>query len=176
MEFVRKADAKVVADTLNNQPVATKRRSAWCDELWNIKYLTGFCWTMLHERLAYERETYSSRMRVETAQAKREADIFKRHVRASARVLSEKGESTVASGATGSGEASNEQRKSGAATSEAEAFQLSRKRERAFRQRRTDDEIVAEKRQRDAGNPMRLEQERRRKAASNEDFLKTIFT
>lgn len=41
-----------------------------------MKYLHGFKWAHLNERLAYERAAHSQRMRAEISQAKREANFY----------------------------------------------------------------------------------------------------
>lgn len=76
VEFKRKHDAKQVAIHLNNQKVGGKRRSPAYETLWNIKYLSGFKWAHLNERLAYEKAVHQQRMRTEIAQVKRETDFF----------------------------------------------------------------------------------------------------
>lgn len=41
VEFESKRVAKHVATTLNNTMISTKRKSKFCDIMWNIKYLSG---------------------------------------------------------------------------------------------------------------------------------------
>ncbi len=68
VEFASKTVAKEVADAINGTRVGGKRRSRAHDVLWNVKYLTGFKWTHLSERLAYEKAVHSQKMRTEIAQ------------------------------------------------------------------------------------------------------------
>nr|CAH0111356.1 unnamed protein product [Daphnia galeata] len=76
VEFKSKRVAKAVAERLNNTKVGGKRRSRYHECLWNIKYLPGFKWAHLNERLAYEKAVRQQRMRTEIAQVKRETNFF----------------------------------------------------------------------------------------------------
>ncbi|CAF1114327.1 unnamed protein product [Adineta steineri] len=76
IEFKSKRDAKLIAKQLNNQQVGGRRRTPWYDEIWNIKYLSKFRWTHLHERFQYENEVRKKRLRQEVLQAKREANLY----------------------------------------------------------------------------------------------------
>lgn len=76
VEFERKSVAKKVAQLLNNQQVSTRKNSKQYDSIWNIKYLSGFKWTHLHERLAYERAARSQKIRTEVQQAKKKTSYF----------------------------------------------------------------------------------------------------
>ena len=53
-----------------------KKRYAWSEEIWNIKYLNRFKWVHLHERILYERAVHKQRMRTEISQAKRETNFY----------------------------------------------------------------------------------------------------
>lgn len=85
IEFTSKRVAKDVAANLNLSQVGGKKRSKAHDVTWNIKYLPGFKWTNLSERLAYENAVHQQRMRTEISQAKRETDYFKANVERSKR-------------------------------------------------------------------------------------------
>ncbi|CAF1213140.1 unnamed protein product [Rotaria sordida] len=76
IEFKSKRDAKLIAKQLNNQQVGGRRRTPWYDDIWNIKYLSKFRWTHLHERFQYENEVRKKRLRQEVLQAKREANLY----------------------------------------------------------------------------------------------------
>ncbi|ESO04560.1 hypothetical protein HELRODRAFT_125522, partial [Helobdella robusta] len=76
IEFERKKVAKLVAFTLNNKPIGGKRRSPWFHELWNLKYLKGFKWTHLNEKLTYERAVRKQKLKLEISKAKKETDKF----------------------------------------------------------------------------------------------------
>uniref|UniRef100_A0A915PYF5 Activator of basal transcription 1 n=1 Tax=Setaria digitata TaxID=48799 RepID=A0A915PYF5_9BILA len=76
VEFKRKSLAKRVAASLNNTAVGGKRRSMFRESLWTMKYLSGFKWTHLVEQLNFEYRIEQQRMRVEIAQAKRQASFF----------------------------------------------------------------------------------------------------
>lgn len=80
VEFESKKVAKYVASTLNNKQISARKKSKFYDVVWNIKYLPGFKWIHLSERLAYERAVRKQRLQTEIAQAKREANFFSRNV------------------------------------------------------------------------------------------------
>ena len=55
VEFARKKDAKLAELALNNQLIGgKKRRNAFHDDMWSIKYLSGFKWRHLTEKLVYD--------------------------------------------------------------------------------------------------------------------------
>ena len=55
IEFDRKKDAKTAGLALNNQQMGGKKRNnKYREDLWNIKYLSGFKWFHLTEKLAYD--------------------------------------------------------------------------------------------------------------------------
>lgn len=76
MEFERKSVAKKVALFLNNKQVSTRKGSKHYDCIWNIKYLSRFKWTHLHERLAYEKAARRQKLRTEIQLAKRKTNFF----------------------------------------------------------------------------------------------------
>ncbi|XP_075774750.1 activator of basal transcription 1 [Pelodiscus sinensis] len=85
VEFRDKRVAKLVAASLHNTPMGTRRRSRFHYDLWNIKYLHRFKWPHLSERLAYERQVRHQRLRAEISQAKRETNFYLRSVETSQR-------------------------------------------------------------------------------------------
>lgn len=76
VEVLSKKAAKAVAAQLNGKPITTRKKSKFCDILWNMKYLPRFKWLHLSERLTYEKMVYQQRMRNEISQARREANYF----------------------------------------------------------------------------------------------------
>ncbi|XP_063289196.1 activator of basal transcription 1 isoform X1 [Pelobates fuscus] len=80
VEFRDKRVAKLVAASLNNAPMGTRKKNRFHDDLWNIKYLHRFKWSHLSERLAIERQVRQQRMRVEVSQAKRETNFYLQNV------------------------------------------------------------------------------------------------
>lgn len=54
----------------------SRKNSKQYDCLWNIKYLTGFKWIHLNERLAYEKAMRRQKLQTEIAQVKKQATIF----------------------------------------------------------------------------------------------------
>lgn len=76
VEFLSKKAAKAIAAELNGKPITTRKKSKFCDILWNIKYLPRFKWLHLSERLTYEKMVFRQRMRNEVSQARKEADYF----------------------------------------------------------------------------------------------------
>ena len=57
-----------------------EKKGPHCDDLWSVKYLRGFKWEMLTEKVAYERRVREQRLRVEMVNAKREIREFKEKV------------------------------------------------------------------------------------------------
>jgi ESF2/ABP1 family protein len=51
IEFLNKKDAKFVAATLNNQPMGGNKRGFYSSDLWLLKYLKGFKWYHLTEKI-----------------------------------------------------------------------------------------------------------------------------
>lgn len=76
MEFEKKSVAKKVAQMLNNKQVSTRKKSKQYDCIWNIKYLSNFKWTHLHERLAYEKAARRQKLRAEIQLAKKKSNFF----------------------------------------------------------------------------------------------------
>jgi len=124
IEFMSKRLAKEVASNLNLSQVGGKKRSKSHDVTWNIKYLPGFKWTHLSEKLAYEKAVHQQRMRTEISQAKRETDFFKANLEKSKR--QEKKKDSKASLKT---------------LPKAEQGATNKKRAYEFRQKETDDAI-----------------------------------
>ena len=71
VEFLDKRVAKRMAEALNTTPVGGSRRSVYYDDLWNIKYLSGFKWTHLTEKMAYDTAVREQRLRMGLSQAKK---------------------------------------------------------------------------------------------------------
>lgn len=61
---------------LNNKQVSSRKKSKHYDCIWNIKYLSGFKWTHLHERLAYEKAARRQKLRAEIQLAKKKSNYF----------------------------------------------------------------------------------------------------
>ncbi|KAJ8961106.1 hypothetical protein NQ318_008782 [Aromia moschata] len=76
VEFERKSVAKRVTTLLNNTHVSNRKRSKQYDYMWNIKYLSNFKWTHLHERLAYEKAARRQKLRAEIQLAKKKTNFF----------------------------------------------------------------------------------------------------
>ncbi|XP_069630044.1 activator of basal transcription 1 [Haliaeetus albicilla] len=76
VEFRDKRAAKRAAALLHGTPMTPRPRSPFRHHLWSLKYLPGFHWPHLSERLSYERQVRAQRLRAEVAQAKREGGFF----------------------------------------------------------------------------------------------------
>lgn len=76
VEFVDKRIARRVAESLNNTPIGGKKRDRYYHDLWMMKYLKGFKWTHLTEKIAYEKAVRQQKIREEMAQAKRENKFY----------------------------------------------------------------------------------------------------
>ncbi|CAK5262636.1 unnamed protein product, partial [Mycena citricolor] len=51
VEFKDKKVARIVAGMLNAQPIGGKKGTRWRDDVWTMKYLPKFKWTMLTEQI-----------------------------------------------------------------------------------------------------------------------------
>lgn len=78
VEFRDKRAARRAAAALHGAPMGTRPRSRFRHERWCLKYLPGFRWPHLSERLAGERQARAQRLRAEAAQAKREGGFYRR--------------------------------------------------------------------------------------------------
>jgi ESF2/ABP1 family protein len=72
VEFDSKKVAKRVGETLNATRVTNHKGSVNYDDMWNIKYLRGFKWSHLTEKVAYERRVREQKLRVEMMEVRRE--------------------------------------------------------------------------------------------------------
>lgn len=77
IEFADKSTAKSCAQILNNQQIGGKKRhNMFYDDMWNIKYLSGFQWSHLTEKLTYDHKMREQRLKSETARAKKEMQFY----------------------------------------------------------------------------------------------------
>lgn len=51
VEFLSKSVAKMVAQMLNAQMIGGKKGEKWRDDIWTMRYLSGFKWEMLGEQI-----------------------------------------------------------------------------------------------------------------------------
>jgi ESF2/ABP1 family protein len=76
VEFSSKKDAKAAAETLNGNIIGGKKGNFYHDDMWNMKYLTGFKWSHLTEQIANENAERAARLRAEVARTRRENKSF----------------------------------------------------------------------------------------------------
>ncbi|XP_066143887.1 uncharacterized protein [Euwallacea fornicatus] len=76
VEFDKKCVAKRVAALLNNTQISTRKKSKHYDYMWNMKYLSNFKWTHLHERLTYEKLEKNKRLRGDIQLSKKKTNFF----------------------------------------------------------------------------------------------------
>ncbi|KIY52621.1 hypothetical protein FISHEDRAFT_28970, partial [Fistulina hepatica ATCC 64428] len=86
VEFADKTVARRVAALLNAQPIGGKKGSRWVDDVWTMKYLPRFKWSMLTEQVAQEAAAHAARLRAELAQSRSEQHSYLKNVEL-ARVL-----------------------------------------------------------------------------------------
>lgn len=86
VEFESKKAAKLVGETLNMTRVTNHKGSIHYDDLWNIKYLRGFKWSHLTEKVAYERRVREQKLRVEMMEVRRENATYVAQVEAGKRL------------------------------------------------------------------------------------------
>ena len=61
---------------MNCQRVGGKKRDMFYDDMWNMKYLKGFKWGHLKEKMEYDRKMREERLRVEVKRAKKEREGY----------------------------------------------------------------------------------------------------
>lgn len=71
VEFVRKKDAKMCAQTMNGNIIGGKKSSYYHDDIMNIKYLLGFKWADLTQQIAKENLERQAKMMLEISQQAR---------------------------------------------------------------------------------------------------------
>lgn len=76
VEFHSKTEAKIAAETLNGNIIGGKKGNFYHDDLWNIKYLTGFKWNHLTEQIANENAERAARLRDEIRRTREENKAF----------------------------------------------------------------------------------------------------
>ncbi|GJE84469.1 pre-rRNA-processing protein [Phanerochaete sordida] len=91
VEFKDKKVARSVAEMLNAQPIGGKKGTRWRDDVWTMKYLPKFKWSMLTEQIAHEAAIHAARLRVELSQSRREQQEYLKNVEL-ARVLDKRAE------------------------------------------------------------------------------------
>ncbi|KAK2808041.1 hypothetical protein FQN50_005123 [Emmonsiellopsis sp. PD_5] len=109
VEFASKRTAKICAETLNAHIVGGKKGGWYHDDVWNMKYLTGYKWADLMEQVQRERAEREAKRRIEDSRARKEEKAFLegvergRVVEGIRRKRAEKGRGRVA-GVEGEGE------------------------------------------------------------------------
>ena len=76
IEYEDKKIAKMVARCLNNTMLGGKKQSYYYHDIWNLKYLRGFKWRHLTEKIQYERRMRDQKLRAEINRAKRENNAY----------------------------------------------------------------------------------------------------
>ncbi|XP_053666003.1 uncharacterized protein LOC128715144 [Anopheles marshallii] len=80
IEFLDKRVAKAIVPMLNMRPITNKKKSVFRDMMWNMKYLSGFQWVHLNERLTYERAVAKDKMREQIQQIRKEVSYHETKV------------------------------------------------------------------------------------------------
>ncbi|KAJ7047811.1 hypothetical protein C8F04DRAFT_1205616 [Mycena alexandri] len=91
VEFKDKKVARSVAEMLNAQPIGGKKGTRWRDDVWTMKYLPKFKWSMLTEQVAHEAAIHTAKLRVELSQSRTEQRDYLKNVEL-ARVLDKRAE------------------------------------------------------------------------------------
>ena len=76
IEFLHKSHAKTAVVALNNRPIGGKKLGRFHDDLWCCKYLKGFKWSDLTEKLSYANAVREEKIKNERSQARREAQFY----------------------------------------------------------------------------------------------------
>eukprot|EP00298_Acanthocystis_sp_HF-20_P009804 c18515_g1_i2.p1 GENE.c18515_g1_i2~~c18515_g1_i2.p1 ORF type:complete len:200 (+),score=82.96 c18515_g1_i2:73-600(+) len=86
IEFKDKRIGQRVARMLNNQEMTDKKHSFYFGNLWNLKYLKGFKWHNLQEKMRMKTIARKQRLNAEMAQAQKEANFFLARVEQARRI------------------------------------------------------------------------------------------
>jgi len=86
IEFESKKIARLVGETLNQTRVTNHKGSIHYDDMWSVKYLRGFKWSHLTEKVAYERRVREQKLRVEMMEVRRENASYVAQVEAGKRM------------------------------------------------------------------------------------------
>ena len=73
--------AESLARTFNCQPMGGPKRSRYAEDLWTLKFLRGFHWADLTDKIAYEKQVRSTRIREEMSAAKRDSEYYEQQVK-----------------------------------------------------------------------------------------------
>lgn len=76
VEYKDKRVAKAVARSLNNTQVGGGKGNFFSTETWTMKYLKGFMWSHLTEKMVYERKLREQRLRLEINRTKKDNEFF----------------------------------------------------------------------------------------------------
>jgi ESF2/ABP1 family protein len=80
VEFVKKVDAKHACELLNGGTIGGKKGTYYHDDVWNLKYLTGFKWHNLTQQIAEENAERASRLKAEISKTTRENKEFLQNI------------------------------------------------------------------------------------------------
>lgn len=80
VEFEKKKVAKWVAEHINTTSMSSKKGTKFYGMLWSFKYLPGFKWIHLSERLTYERAVQHQKLQIATSKARKEANFFQNNL------------------------------------------------------------------------------------------------
>jgi ESF2/ABP1 family protein len=118
IEFADKKIARSVAESLNNTSVGYRKGDYYHDDLWNLKYLSGFKWDFLTEKFAYERRIREQKLNSSMNQAKKQnADMIQLIEKQHVQKLIQDRRSGRASGTADDDEASEEMSEPAASSS-----------------------------------------------------------
>ncbi|KAK5746172.1 hypothetical protein LTR17_000906 [Elasticomyces elasticus] len=76
VEFASKTEAKNAAQLLNGNIMGGKKGGFYRDDMWNVKYLSGFKWKDLTEQIANENAERVARLRDEVRRTRKENKAF----------------------------------------------------------------------------------------------------
>ncbi|KAK7061318.1 Pre-rRNA-processing protein ESF2 [Favolaschia claudopus] len=92
VEFKDKKVARSVAEMLKTpNRSAVRKGTRWRDDVWTMKYLPKFKWSMLTEQVAHEAAAHTAKLRVELSQSRSEQRDYLKNVE-HARVLDKRAE------------------------------------------------------------------------------------
>ena len=75
-EFETRKGARHAAAVMNGNRIGAKKISRFYDDLWSVRYLSGFSWQMLTEKSRIEHRERMLKLQLELAKAKKEDESF----------------------------------------------------------------------------------------------------
>ncbi|TLD39485.1 hypothetical protein E2P81_ATG00472 [Venturia nashicola] len=76
VEFSDKEEAEIAVDTLNTRPIGGKKGGYYHDDVWCLKFLSGFKWRQLTEEIANQNAERAAKLRAQATVDRKETREF----------------------------------------------------------------------------------------------------